>query len=938
MSTLGTFDSFNTMRLGIYAAQQGLRVTGNNISNINTKGYTRQRADQVSFKTGGSDRYASMIDKKVGNGVLISGINQIRDPFLDIRYRNASNDTYHLDTWLGGMQDIAAILDEVGKGENKGDGLIYKQLQDLADKLRAYGANPTIENDRLVRQSASSLTDLFHSAANRLDRLYKDTQMDFNNSITAVNEILTNIRDLDKSIREAEIHGDMALELRDERNLQIDKLSQYLDIKVEYSYEDVGSGIQVEKLTIKLNNANPDKNVTSDESILVDGLYCTQLSVPDKKPLVNTYDTSKDAYAYLKGYSYLKTVTADSKEIQERLAQLNEGKEDGDELFTIEDLGLVPVLDEDGKETGAYYWGTNSVDEAVKVDNDNYTLQLSKLLNSKGVEWENSVTTWAAVNNGPSNASFSYKVGVGEEFTADSQFSIGGYPCTIGAATDPDNYTITLEDAKNPEKFAEFVAALLTKSGNYPDYTITSNANGEIIFTAVDEKKGAIGSEGAPEKAPNLQLSDPDNTGWLILGPVQILDNGQQGDPVDPNEKYPQTTYDVYGNKTTVDYVQMGDQWYKVTVETEYTREIALDDNDTRGIIQAQRELLTEEGEFASQADVDLDEQALIKRGIPYYQKSLDLLAQKLAEAYNELNQGYMTDKDGYYIYEDGTQIMVDELVLDEDGNPTFDGNNKPIYTSKPLSSDGPTPGQRKNLIINGNYLKDKDGNPVDKNGNPIIGENGQPITADMVADLSQKDYEKLVVDMNGWLEKNGGVFMGGVLFSNGNNGNDTTGINARNIDISYGWSNGTWNLVPKFEKIFVDEENPDGMDHSTQNKNAARMLALIDRPLTYNPRDLYGSDAIGPELFTGSFNDMFSHMMAVEAEDERSTTVQLNTSATILEDLDYRREGVSGVDLNDEAMNMVQYQKAMNAAMRLMTAIDECLDRLISNTGVAGR
>ena len=36
MGTLGTFDSFTTARLGIYAAQHGLRVTGNNISNINT--------------------------------------------------------------------------------------------------------------------------------------------------------------------------------------------------------------------------------------------------------------------------------------------------------------------------------------------------------------------------------------------------------------------------------------------------------------------------------------------------------------------------------------------------------------------------------------------------------------------------------------------------------------------------------------------------------------------------------------------------------------------------------------------------------------------------------------------------------------------------------------------------------------------------------------
>ena len=48
----------------------------------------RQRIDQVSLKTGASDMYRSVYDNHVGNGALVTGINQIRDPYLDIRYRN----------------------------------------------------------------------------------------------------------------------------------------------------------------------------------------------------------------------------------------------------------------------------------------------------------------------------------------------------------------------------------------------------------------------------------------------------------------------------------------------------------------------------------------------------------------------------------------------------------------------------------------------------------------------------------------------------------------------------------------------------------------------------------------------------------------------------------------------------------------------------------
>ena len=65
---------------------------------------------------------------------------------------------------------------------------------------------------------------------------------------------------------------------------------------------------------------------------------------------------------------------------------------------------------------------------------------------------------------------------------------------------------------------------------------------------------------------------------------------------------------------------------------------------------------------------------------------------------------------------------------------------------------------------------------------------------------------------------------------------------------------------------------------------------------------------------------------------------MELTSDYNSLIQIDTNRDGVSGVDLNDEAMNMMQYQKAYTAACRLMTAVDEALDRLINNTGIAGR
>lgn len=52
-------------------------------SNLNTNGYTRQRLDQVSLISGGSDRYHSQYNVRVGQGVLVNGVSQLRDPGLD---------------------------------------------------------------------------------------------------------------------------------------------------------------------------------------------------------------------------------------------------------------------------------------------------------------------------------------------------------------------------------------------------------------------------------------------------------------------------------------------------------------------------------------------------------------------------------------------------------------------------------------------------------------------------------------------------------------------------------------------------------------------------------------------------------------------------------------------------------------------------------------
>ena len=63
------------------------------------------------------------------------------------------------------------------------------------------------------------------------------------------------------------------------------------------------------------------------------------------------------------------------------------------------------------------------------------------------------------------------------------------------------------------------------------------------------------------------------------------------------------------------------------------------------------------------------------------------------------------------------------------------------------------------------------------------------------------------------------------------------------------------------------------------------------------------------------------------------STDAVLNNYIVTADDISVNREGVSGVDLNDEATSLMTYQKAYTAACRLMNVLEEALDSLINST-----
>lgn len=276
MGNISTFGTFTMARLGIYVSQHALNVTGNNITNINTTGYTRQFLDQSSMYYGSADRYQNRFDIRANGGVMAQGVYQLRDQYLDIRYRNETTRVGEATQKLSGLQQLSDIFDEVAMGED-GDGVLEARLNDFIQQLENM-SRPESSNkddmDSIVRSAAEALVTQFHDYANQLATLKQNMTARFREEVTATNMLLTKIRDLNEEIRKSEVFGGSALTLRDERNLLIDDLAAQMGIHVTYETEDLGDGTQIEKLKIT-TSGEPSRT-------LIDGIYGAQLTILDE--------------------------------------------------------------------------------------------------------------------------------------------------------------------------------------------------------------------------------------------------------------------------------------------------------------------------------------------------------------------------------------------------------------------------------------------------------------------------------------------------------------------------------------------------------------------------------------------------------------------------------------------------------------------------------
>ena len=271
MSSFGS--SLNIGTSAIHAAQRGLDVTGQNIANAATPGYTRQRVDLESIGGPGQPAFWSRYDG-VGEGVKITGVTRMNDEFLEARARNSN-------AALGSAEEqaktFAAIERTVGEPSNTG---LQKKLDLFWNSWGKMSTDPKAEAPRnLTFENAGAVANQLNLMSNSLTTQYEDTYSELQANVTRVNELAQNVAKLNEAIRSNNIARVPANELLDQRDLMIAEIAKLtgatvkpaeLDQNADFPSQAVDVYIGDSKLVSGVNAntlevSGPATNLAGDE-------------------------------------------------------------------------------------------------------------------------------------------------------------------------------------------------------------------------------------------------------------------------------------------------------------------------------------------------------------------------------------------------------------------------------------------------------------------------------------------------------------------------------------------------------------------------------------------------------------------------------------------------------------------------------------------------
>ncbi len=212
-------------RVALATQQKAIDVTGNNIANVNTPGYSRQRlnmesTDPVRYGTG-----------QMSRGVRANRqVDRMYDQFLGAQINDDAQSLGRWDARKNSLEKVEMVFDETsGNGLNQAMGAFWNAWQDLANKPSGH-----VERVELLNKS-QTMTGMFNAMASDLEQTRNNMDINIKGTVDEINLLSEEIADLNAKIQKAEVGGHSANEFRDQRDSVLKELSGFIDIN---AFED----------------------------------------------------------------------------------------------------------------------------------------------------------------------------------------------------------------------------------------------------------------------------------------------------------------------------------------------------------------------------------------------------------------------------------------------------------------------------------------------------------------------------------------------------------------------------------------------------------------------------------------------------------------------------------------------------------------------------
>ena len=259
--TTNIFSALSSAKLGLLAQQLAIEVTGQNIANVETEGYSRQDVTFEANTPRHAIKYGSM--HQIGTGVRVAGIERAHDQFLFEQIMDEGDLSGSTEVKKDIFEQLEVLFNE-GSGRSLNDALssFFASVHDLATNARGLS-----ERADLVSK-AEHLASTFNQTGKQLFTIQRNIDATIETEVVEINSLTTQIGKLNESIHANEPASQYkANDLRDNRDRLVKELSKKIDIQlIEESDNQIGLTLKdgtalvlkdrVFKLSTSLNGDN----------------------------------------------------------------------------------------------------------------------------------------------------------------------------------------------------------------------------------------------------------------------------------------------------------------------------------------------------------------------------------------------------------------------------------------------------------------------------------------------------------------------------------------------------------------------------------------------------------------------------------------------------------------------------------------------------------